>query len=64
MVTKSDDKAGEISHIKEALQNCGYGEWTAFRVRPKEKQSDTADSQEIIDKRVSRFLMRRACQKS
>ena len=44
-VTEPEDKAEEISHLKEALHNCGYGERTVFRARPKEKQVDNAYSQ-------------------
>ena len=44
------NKVEELSHVKEALHNCGYGEWTVFRARPKEKRA--ADSQEIIGKKI------------
>ena len=65
MVTEPEDKVEEISHVKEALQNCGYGEWTVFRARSKEQQVNTADGQENTGKKyLPRFLMWRAYQKS
>ena len=51
--------------LRETLNNRGYGEWTVFRARPKEKRADTADSQENTGKNyLPRFLMLRAYQKN
>ena len=56
VVTEPEDKVEELLHVKEALHNCGYGEWTVFRARPKEKRADTADSQENTGKKIFTML--------
>ncbi|XP_072038213.1 uncharacterized protein [Amphiura filiformis] len=39
VVTDSTDKEEEIAHVKNALRNCGYKDWTFFRGQPKGKDS-------------------------
>ena len=41
VVTDPADKAEEIAHVKNALRNCGYKDWTFFRGQPKEKDSSS-----------------------
>ncbi|XP_072017510.1 uncharacterized protein [Amphiura filiformis] len=41
VVTDPADKAEEIAHVKNALKNCGYQDWTFFRGQPKEKDSSS-----------------------
>ena len=65
VVRDPEDKAEEISHVKEALQTCGYTEWTIFRACSKEKQAATAAVMlKIVNIYLPHFLVWRACQKS
>ena len=43
VVTDEHDRKEEITHVKNALKNCGYREWTFLRAQSKSKQqtSDT-----------------------
>ncbi|XP_072033380.1 uncharacterized protein [Amphiura filiformis] len=47
VVTDQTDKEEEIAHVKNALRNCGYKDWTFFRDQPKEKDraSQNPDSE-------------------
>ena len=38
VVTDEQDGKEEITYVKKALKNCGYGEWTFLRAQSKNKQ--------------------------
>ena len=80
VVREPEDKAEEISHVKEALQNCGYGEWAVFCFfvlfclfvclfvlggDPRRKQAASAAVMlTLVNICLPHFLVCRACQKS
>ena len=39
VVTDERDRKEEITHVKKALKNCGYGEWTFLRAQSKNKKT-------------------------
>jgi len=43
VVTDPTDREEEIAHVKDALRNCGYKDWTFFRGKPKDKDNPPED---------------------
>ena len=50
VVTDERDRKEEITHVKKALKNCGYGEWTFLRAQSKNKKL-TASTEADIEKK-------------
>ena len=50
VVTDERDRKEEITHVKKALKNCGYGEWTFLRAQSKNKKP-TASTEADIEKK-------------
>ena len=50
IVTDPVDRSEEFEHVKTALRNCGYGDWTFFRASNKRENTTTQEKDPVSEK--------------
>ena len=51
IVTDPADRSEEVEHVKTALRNCGYRDWTFFRASNKREKTTTQEKDPVSEKR-------------